>query len=792
MADQIKDSLQKSLGDGFRVTRELGGGGMSRVFVVEDVSLQRETVVKVLHPNMPGATNVERFRREIHLAATLSHPHIVPLLAAGETDGLPYFTMPFVKGESLRAKLSREGELPVAEAVHVLRDVALALAHAHSNGVVHRDIKPENILMTGGSAVVTDFGVAKALDRAAPEASLATSSGFALGTPAYMAPEQAAADPHVDHRADIYAFGVVAYELLTGEAPFRGQAQQILAAHAMQEPEALDRRRRGIPIVLANLVMRCLAKRPADRPQSATELVTTLDSVASTSSAGAPNTRARRSYLRPLLFALPVLALLGSVAWYALDRSSETDAEAPKSVAVLPFVNLGGGQSDEYFSDGITDELTSALARIEGLGVASRTSAFSFKGRSNVDTRAVGRALNVGAVLEGTVRRSGDRLKVSAQLSNTSDGFILWSETYERRGADVFDVQEDIARSIAAALRIQLSAGKSLFTGTRDSGAHDLYLRGRFAWNRRSAAELKNAIAYFEEAIAKDPGFARAYSGLAESYVLLPIFDGRTSGLASWQRAKAAALKALQLDPMLVEAQSALAYGYGMHEGNAVAADEAFRRAIRMNPRYATAHQWYADHLASRGQLERSLAEMRVAQALDPLSLQINYEIARGLYFLRRYDESIQHLNRSVKTDSAFAGFRTALGVAYMMKGDHTRALENARLAVPLSGGRPIVLGRLAAALAHAGQTGEARDGLRDLQRRAREGEALWFPIALAATALGERDLALGALEKSAEMNDAIMYEFTFDPALDPLRSDPRFIALWRKMGLPPSSPDWR
>lgn len=788
MSDQLTESLQQSLGGGFRVTREIGGGGMSRVFVIEDIALGRENIAKVLHPDMPAGTNVERFRREIHVAATLSHPHIVPLLSAGETNGLPYFTMPFVKGESLRARLSREGELPVADSVHVLRDVALALAHAHSRGVVHRDIKPENILLTGGSAVVTDFGVAKALDQAAPAAGM-TSAGFAIGTPAYMAPEQAAADPHVDHRADIYAFGIVAYELLTGEPPFRGPAQQVLVAQATQEAEALHRRRRGVPVVLESLVMRCLAKRPADRPQSAAELVTVLDTVASASGERAPY-ETRRRWGR-LWLALPVVGLFAAGAWL-IDRGRGPAAPPAKSIAVLPFVNLGGGQSDEYFSDGITDELTSALARIEGLGVASRTSAFSFKGKSNVDTRAVGRALNVGSVLEGTVRRSGDRLKVSAQLSNTSDGFILWSETYERRGADVFDVQEDIARSIAGALRIQLSAGDSLFTGTRDPEAHDLYLRGRFAWNRRSAAELKNAIAYFEEAIAKDPGFARAYSGLAESYVILPIFDGRTSGFAGWQRAKAAALKALQLDPTLVEAQSALAYGYGMHEGNAVAADEAFRRAIRMNPRYATAHQWYADHLASRGQLERSLAELRVAQALDPLSLQINYEIGRGLYFLRRYDEAIQHLNSGVKTDSAFAGFRGALGVAYMMKGDHAKALENARLAMSLSGGRPIALGRLAAALAQAGQTGQARDVLRDLQRRAREGEALWFPIALAATALGDIDLALDALEKSVEANDAIMYEFTFDPALDPLRSDPRFVALWSKMGLPPSSPDWR
>jgi len=560
----------------------------------------------------------------------------------------------------------------------------------------------------------------------------------------------------------------------------------------MQEPEALDRRRRGIPIVLANLVTRCLAKRPADRPQSAAELVTMLDSVASTSGEGSPYRPGRSRALRPLWIALPVGVAVAAGLWFVLtDRNNEA-AGASKSVAVLPFVNLGGGQSDEYFSDGISDELTSALARIEGLRVASRSSAFSFKGKRDFDARAIGRALKVGTVLEGTIRRSGDRLKVGAQLTSTSDGLILWSETYERRVADVFDVQEDIAKSIAAALQIELGSARSLVTGTRNPEAHDLYLRGRFAWNRRTGTELKNAIGYFEKAIEKDPSFARAYSGLAESYVLLTIYDAGSPGPVTWRRAKAAALKALQLDSSLVDAQSALAYGYGMHEGNAAAAEEGFRRAIRLDPNNATAHHWYADHLASRGQLEASLAELRIALSLDPLSLQINGEIGRELYFLRRYDEAIQHLQESVKIDPTFAGFHSNQGASYLMKGDHAKAVEKLRLAVTLSGGRPVILGRFAGALAQAGRTHEASDVLEDLQGRARKGEVLWFPIALAAVGMGNQDLALGALEKSVQLHDAALYEFTFDPALDPLRSHPRFVALWRTMGLPPASPDWK
>jgi len=792
MADLLKESLQKSLGDGFRVTRELGGGGMSRVFVVEDVALQRETVVKVLHPDMPGAMNVERFHREIHLAATLSHPHIVPLLAAGETDGLPYFTMPFVKGESLRAKLSREGELPVAEAVHVLRDVALALAHAHSNGVVHRDIKPENILITGGSAVVTDFGVAKALDHAAPEASSTTSAGFALGTPAYMAPEQATADPHVDHRADIYAFGIVAYELLTGETPFRGQAQQILAAHAMQEPEALDRRRRGIPIVLANLVMRCLAKRPADRPQSAAELVTMLDSVASTSGEGSPYNPSGRRSLRPLLIAVPVLLLLAVGAWFVFNNKSEAAADAAKSVAVLPFVNLGGGQQDEYFSDGITDELTSALARIQGLRVASRSSAFSFKGKPDLDARSIGKTLNVGTVLEGTVRRSGDRLRVSAQLTSTADGLTLWSDSYERRVADVFDVQEDIAQSIATALQIELGSSTSLVTGTRNSEAHDLYLRGRFSWNRRSATELANAIRYFEQAIALDPTFARAYSGLAEAHVIRTNFEAGISTGETWQNAKTAAVRALELDSTLVEAQTALAYGYGLFDRNPDAAEAAFRRAIQIDPNYATAHQWYGDYLGARGLLVRSLSELRIAHRLDPLSPQIHSEVGRALYLLRRTDEAIKELETLIEADPTFPGAHTNLGAALWLKGDYPRALHEYELASTLSGRRPVAIARMAVALGAAGRQKDASAILAELEGRMNRGDAVWFPLALAYLSVGRTDAALDALRKAVDTMDGPLAELTFDPVLDPLRSHPKFISLWARMGLPPASPDWR
>ncbi|MEO7648380.1 MAG: tetratricopeptide repeat protein, partial [Gemmatimonadaceae bacterium] len=536
----------------------------------------------------------------------------------------------------------------------------------------------------------------------------------------------------------------------------------------------------------------CLAKRPADRPQSAAELVTMLDSVASTSGERSPYSPARRLAPRAIWIALPLVLGISMVLWVVFGDDQPNAIEAPKSVAVLPFVNVGGGQSDEYFSDGITDELTSALARIEGLRVASRSSAFSFKAKRDLDSRAIGRALNVETVVEGTFRRSGDRLKVGAQLTSTSDGVILWSDTYERRVADVFDVQEDIAKSIAAALQLELGSARSLVTGTRNPEAHDLYLRGRFAWNRRSATDFANAVRYFEEAIAKDPSFARAYSGLAETHVIRANFDARLPSSEYWKKAKTAALRALQLDSSLVEAQAALAYGYGMYERDPEAAERAFRRAIQMNPNYGTAHQWYGDFLASRGHLERSLAELRIARSLDPLSLQINAEVGRGLFLLRRPSEAVDDLQRSVTIDPTFSGSRMYLGMALIASGDHVRGLEEQQSAVTLSGRRPIALGRLAVGLAVAGRPREAEAVLAELKGRMQSGERVWFPMALCYIALGRSEEAIDALERAVASLDGALAEQTFDPTLDPVRSHPRFVALWASMGLPPASPDWR
>ena len=424
----LRDQLQAALGDRYTIERELGGGGMSRVFLARETSLERRVVVKVLPEELSGNVSIVRFRREIALAARLQHPHLAPVLMAGEMDGLPYYAMPFVEGDSLRKRLSR-GELPVAETISILRDVARALEYAHANGVTHRDIKPDNVLLAGSSAVITDFGVAKALsDATATATGQLTSIGVALGTPAYMAPEQAAGDPSTDHRADLYAFGVMAYEMLAGQPPFAGRsAQALLAAHATERPTPIAVVRPSMPPRLAELVMRCLEKRSADRPQSATEILQALDAFATPIAGTTREPRLSQSLpsvgwrsRRMASIGAVAFALAGVVAvtlWRARTGAA-ADGEI-RTLAVLPFENTSGDTLFDYLEDGVTDHVRDALNAMPDLSVKARSSSMQLKGR---DARQVGAALGVGAVLQGTVSRTVTGLHVTAELVRTSNG----------------------------------------------------------------------------------------------------------------------------------------------------------------------------------------------------------------------------------------------------------------------------------------------------------------------------------------------------------------------------------
>ena len=796
-------TLDRTLGGTYTFEREIVGGSMSRVFLAMDKSLGRQIIVKVLSADVAADLSVDRFRREIQLAAKLQHPHIIPLLSAGEIDGAPYFTMPFVEGESLRAKLSRVGELPIGESVRILREVASALSYAHKHGVAHRDIKPDNVMLSNEFALVTDFGVAKALSESSVAPGMAvtlTGVGVTLGTPAYMAPEQATADPAIDHRADIYSFGVMAYEMLTGSLPFTGRTiQATLAAHAIEKPEPIERRRPGLPRPLAALIMRCLEKRPADRPQDAAELVAALDSIHVGHGDSASASATRRRSIKIIVAVAIGLVVIGALYTVATGRglsavgvggggAGAQPVNQLRSVAVLPLANVGGNANDEYFTDGMTDELANALSKLPGLRVASRTSSYAFKGKTGKDVGEIGNKLHVQAILEGTVRRSGDRLRVGAQLTNVSDGLAIWSDTYERRTSDIFTVQDDIAGAIASALKLKLGTSaaelSSTSHGTDNLEAYDSFLRGRYFWNRRGAANLRRALTYFDKSIASDPRFARAYAGMAITYALIPEYSD-SAPLDALTRARTAATRALALDSTLAEAHTALGLA-ALHTREFQTAEAEYKKAIALDPMYPTGHQWYGEMLFHTARLDSSLAELQRAVLLDPLAPIPHDALGYALGVAGRYEEGVEQISRAEELAPEIGLTRELLGDTYLLMGQTGKAVSELEAAVRMDAETLLTQGKLCHAYGFAGRTADAKRLLKVIEAREGERESR-VPLAVCHLGLGERAAALDAVDaavKNREISLLTSYSLLLDKVWDPLRGDPRWNGIVRAAGL--------
>ena len=798
----IRARLESALGSQFAIERELGGGGMSRVFVAEERRFGRRVVIKVLTFEFVADVSVERFEREIKLAARLQDPHIVPVLSAGVAAGLPYYTMPFVDGESLRVKATAAGSqgLPASDVAIILRDVAMALEYAHRCGVAHRDIKPENVLLAGRTAVVTDFGIAKAIsaattiaDSSADNRDTLTQAGMALGTPAYMAPEQVAGDD-VDQRADVYAWGVIAYEFLSGAHPFAHKVggAQLMAAHLTEAPSQLGSTRMVVPPPLRTLVMRCLAKDPAQRPQNGAELLQAFDAATVNWSGATANAQwefgARRSSRRRVGYGIGVAALLALAALVVMrsqvarmmhltGSGAYTQAStAVTTVAVLPFINLGSDARDEYFSEGMTDELARALSRLPALRVAARSSAYAFRGKA-MSGPSIGKALNVGAVIEGTVSRSGDRLRVTAELTSSADGLVMWSDTYESRARDVFEIQDQFTKSIVAALAPALGgktaaavAGES--RGTTNPEAYDLYLKGRYFWNKRTTEGLKRGARYFERAIARDSAYALAYSGLADSYAVLAAF-GFMEPRAAYSYAKPAALRALALDSTLAEAHTSLGFIHLYYDLNPSAARRELATAIRLDPQYATARLFNGwSELVTHG-AAAGLHEVKIAEQLEPLSLIINTRVATMMLYDRHYDEAKRQLQKTLEIDPTFAVAEDQLARVFAASGDYAAGVASARRAVQL--GYVHARGILGYTLAASGARTEAFNVLRSLLGEAQKRYVAPYDIALIYTGLGDRKHALDWLGKSFEARDHEALHLAIDPLLDSLHGDPRF-----------------
>ena len=780
----ILDRLQASLGDRYRIERELGRGGMATVFLAQDLKHDRPVALKVLHPDLAQVLGPERFLREIRLCARLQHPHILVVHDSGNADGLLWFTMPFVQGENLRSRLTRERQLQLESALRIAREVADALHYAHQNGVIHRDIKPENILLSGSHALVADFGIARALS---PEGSeQLTESGISLGTPRYMSPEQAVAQRDIDQRTDIYSLGCVVYEMLTGEPPFTGPTPQAVLAKRLSEPVPHLRTGRDVPLALERAVTKALARSPADRFPTAAEFAEALEmdgvrdreDSAPTMAASRP----RRLLARPVAIGLAVLVLaLGVLAGLKWVRPSRPAPSA--STAVLPFVDLSPQKDQEYFSDGLTDELITTLSQVPGLRVPARTSSFQFKGQ-NPDLQEVGRKLHVGSVLEGSVRKSGNRLRVSVQLISIEDGYQLWAESFDRDLSDVFAVQEEVARSIVSALRVRLSPNKDSALAARptaDLQAYDLYLKGRYAWNQRTGPSLEEAVRYLTQATARDPSFARAWAALADAELLVVPYSGHGTVAAAWERAKAAAQRALALDSTSAEAYTALGYGNTIYGWNWTAAEDNFKRALAADSNYANGHHWYGDFLAGRGRLDESLAEMSRAHQLDPLALQNTIEWGWVSYLMHRSDDAESRIRLALDLNPNYAQAHWRLGLVQIQQRKYPEAIASIQRSIDLGVFQPYAAGGLMTAYALSGDRAAAKKVLDDLERRFPREYVPPVSIAIGYAALGDTAQGLEWLNRAIDQRDIYIPENFFEPLLDPLRNNPQVL---RRMGI--------
>lgn len=778
----LSDHLQASLGSAYRIEQELGGGGMSHVFVAEEVSLRRRVVIKVLPQDLANLVSIARFRREISLAARLQHPHIVPLLAAGDIDGLPYYTMPFVDGLSLRSRLT-QGEMPVAETVSILRDVARGLDYAHAQGVTHRDIKPDNVLLAGTSAVITDFGVAKAINEARTDTAV-TSIGVTLGTPAYMAPEQAVGDQHTDYRADIYAFGVMAYEMLAGQSPFAGKnSQAMLAAHIMETPPPVTALRPATPPMLADLLAQCLAKQPGDRPANAGEIVKTLDEIAAT---GGTTSRATvhektSSPRRTTIIALAVVALaiiaLGAI-WRARIPTSAS-AEI-RSIAVLPFENTSRDTAFDYLEDGITDHVRDALHSVPSLTVKARGSSRQLAGKS---AHEIGDKLGVAAFLQGAVSGSRSRLHVTAELVRTSDDVQMWSGTFDGPLTEVAGLQDTISRAVAgilhlAAAQVGSVPGDQAKRGTADVEAYNLFLKGRHAADRM---DLVRGADLLRAAVARDPRFARAHAYLAMTYANMPV-AGVNSVDSLNRLAQASVDRALALDSSIAEAFVAESF-LQLNAGHFAAGVETLEKAVAIDSGNADIRAPLALNLAQIGRLSEGLAQARRAVEEDPLSSTALGILSYMLELSGQFESAIKQTKATLEVAPNNVLNYRGLGFQYAFKGMADSAVSQFETAFKLDSSAWGARGNLVFGYAAAGRWADARRQRALVARENGGNSPHWSPM-MVALAYGQYDAAMAALESGVAGNEPLfgIVSIPCDPILNPLKSNPRFSKLMNRL----------
>ncbi|MEO7367718.1 MAG: protein kinase [Gemmatimonadaceae bacterium] len=712
------ERLRTALEQNYTIDRELGRGGMATVYLAQDTKHERLVALKVLHPDLAASLGPDRFLREIKLAARLNHPHILPLHDSGEADGFLFYVMPYVEGESLRERLDREKQLPIEEAVHHGRSIASALDYAHRQNIVHRDIKPENVMLYEGEAMVMDFGIAKAVSSAGSET--LTQTGMMIGTPAYVSPEQAAGETNLDGRSDQYSLACMLYEMIAGERPFAGATpQSIMAKRFTESPKGLTTIRSTVP-------------------QSVEWAVTKAMSVEATG-----------RFTTSAMFA-QALASGNMTTPSDTGTLPKSVMSAAKSVAVLPFTNMSSDPENEYFADGMAEEIINALSRIQSLRVASRTSSFAFKGKHE-DIGEIGRKLKVSTVLEGGVRKMGNRLRITAELVNVADGYHLWSERYDRDIEDVFAIQDEISQAIVKALRVILSEGEKKAIEKKPQAniqAYDYYLRGRQFFHQLRRRSLEYARQMFNKAIELDPDYALAYTGVADSSSLLyTYFDARDFNL---RQADKASKKALELGPELAEAHVSRGIVTSMTHQFAEA-EASFEKAMKLEPKMFEAAYWFGMGLQAEGRFEDAAKMFERASMLRPEDYQSAHFLGQAYRSLGKREDEEKHLRRGLS----------------LMEGSLELNPDDARAA------------NLAAGV--FASLGEAEPALKYAERSLAidpEDPMLLYNVACTYSSLGRIDQAISCLERAVEKGFGHREWIDNDPDLKPLRSSPKYQAI--------------
>jgi len=827
----------------YSIVSKIGAGGMGEVYLAQDTRLDRKVALKVLPADLASNRDrMERFVREAKAAAALNHPNIAHVYEIGESEGINFIAMEYVEGLTLREKIHRE-RTEIRTLLRYLQHVAEGLAKAHAAGIVHRDLKPDNIMITReGHAKILDFGLAKLIeprlaksvpDEGAGDAATAimqqhSTPGVIMGTVGYMSPEQAQGRTNqIDQRSDIFSFGCILFEAATGHKPFEGDSV-VKSLHSLiyePAPQIKDLNP-SAPPDLQRIIRRCLAKDPEERSQAIKDVAIELKELRRELDAGAdfettappfgvppsggipssirtlppeggtPNTYSTSSaeYVvqglkqHKLFVGLAVVILIGAVALFAYYQHARNSEVAIESIAVLPLDNSSSDPDTEYLADGLTESLIYRLSQLPNLKVSPRSVVFRYKGKET-DPFKVGRELGVNAVLSGRITQRGDNLNISAELVDVRYNKLLWGERYDRKTSELMATQREMASEIVDRLRLQVAPDNKAISKhyTESNEAYQLYWKGRFYWAKRTEEGLKKSIEYFNQAVEKDPNFALAYSGLADSYILQGAQDagGTLPPGDTLPKGKAAALKAIAIDSALAEAHVSLAHIAYHYDRDWTTAEREFKRAIELNPNYVLAHQWYALFLAWAGRPDEAVTEARRARDLDPLSLPANMCFGWVLVINRQEDQGIEELRKTIDLDPNFMIAHHRLGLGYEQKGRYNEAIAEYQKVSDLSGGKPIAITALAHANAASGKREEAQRGIAELQQLSKREYVSPAMTASIYAALGDKEQAFAWLDKADKEHDQFLPRLKTDPRFDNLRSEPRFQELLRRAGPP-------